>query len=84
MIRTFFKALDDNLDFIKFKIDEEFFLLMKNINGIYAIVNDVTNEVYIGRSNNIGRRIQEHKNNNNFIVADLMKKPHTSIYIYDQ
>ena len=30
--------------------------------GLYAIVNTVNNKSYVGSSNNIGRRIKEHKN----------------------
>lgn len=36
---------------------------MKNINsGIYAIVNLINNKVYVGKSKNINRRWQDHKN----------------------
>ena len=34
---------------------------MKQIPGIYAIVNKTNNRVYIGRSNNVSSRVSNHK-----------------------
>ena len=61
--------------------DGDALLLYKNMGGIYIIYNDITKEVYIGKSQNLGQRIEQHKESHNYVVKDLVKKPYTKIYV---
>lgn len=47
---------------MSFKKQHENYVRPKNICGIYIIINNINNKKYIGKSNNIKRRIQEHMN----------------------
>lgn len=70
-----------NLDLVKYEsISEDVKTLYKNIQGIYIIYSDITGEIYLGQSKDIGSRLEQHKNNKNYVVKDLLnKKP--SVYI---
>lgn len=55
-------------------ITHDLLMIYKNIQGIYFIYSDITEELYIGKSKNIGQRIDQHRSNTNFVVKDLLKK----------